>query len=158
MKRGGKLSEETKAKIAAAHLRRYSAYEERFHAMVDRSGGPDACWPWKGGTEARKRDNRAYVKVRWHGKDMYAHRIAVLLDGRPARDDEVVDHMCKHVRCCNPRHLRVCHQLDNVGKYADRSKAPEKMKAWWDSIPKEERSRMARERWERRRAREGSVG
>lgn len=44
----------------------------RLWARVDKSGGPDACWPWTGGGRA----NGGYGKLSAYGKQARAHRLA----------------------------------------------------------------------------------
>ena len=92
---------------------------ERFWRKVDRTGGPDACWPFTG-------------SVNDHGYGIFytpggsrAHRYAFMLEnGAPAAGD--VDHTCHngsgctkvddcpHRRCCNPRHLDDVSHAENV--------------------------------------------
>lgn len=83
---------------------------EQFWAQVDRSAGPDGCWPWRG-----CRDANGYGWLRWQGQRARAHRVALVLDGRPAPDAEAVGrHLCHNKPCCNPRHLMYGTQADNV--------------------------------------------
>lgn len=103
--------------------------------------------------QGKSRDKNGYGFFFVNGRQLGAHRIAWALEGNEVPDwPLVIDHMCKNVLCVNVAHLRVVHQNDNVNKYADRSQSGAKLKSWWDTIPAEERSRIARERWERRRA------
>jgi hypothetical protein len=48
---------------------------ERFWSRVDRSGGPDACWPWVGNS----RYTSGYGRVWFCGKDARSHRVAYTL-------------------------------------------------------------------------------
>ena len=86
---------------------------ERFWAKVDRSGGPDACWPWTAAL-----NHYGYPHFRLNGKTVRGNRMAVVLgspDGRvPPRalaDEELVrhGHQCRESgvrkRCVNPGHL-----------------------------------------------------
>lgn len=85
---------------------------ERFWEKVDRSGGPDACWPWTGGLNKLS----GYGQFRINPKETpgrtthaYVHRIAFVLCGGVLPDGYVVDHWkCQQPepRCCNPDHLR----------------------------------------------------
>lgn len=68
-----------------------------FWAKVDRSGGPESCWPW---TASRGRGGygNAYY-TRWK----LAHRVAFFITYGfypPA-----VCHSCDNPPCCNPGHL-----------------------------------------------------
>ena len=83
---------------------------DRLSARVDRSGGPDACWPWTGGTVD------GYGRIRVGPTNVGAHRLAWELEHGPVPDGKVLDHTCHngtecpggptcpHRRCCNPRH------------------------------------------------------
>lgn len=78
--------------------------EERLAARVDRSGGPDACWPVSG-----CRTSYGYGQItrgrRGEGKTT-THRVALELKlARSLGPDEVACHSCDNPPCCNPRHL-----------------------------------------------------
>lgn len=91
----------------------------RYEAMVDRSGGPDACHPWTGGTRGgygRVRNEPGGVPIK-----VPVHRLTYEVFVGPIPDGFVVDHAChneaakrgeceggdacSHRLCCNPRHL-----------------------------------------------------
>src|SRR5215207_4655730 len=78
--------------------------EARFWAKVDRSGGPDACWPW-----IPKPMANGYGRVWWNGRSEVAHRIAYLLAKGPIPAGLTVDHVkergCTLRACQNPAHL-----------------------------------------------------
>ena len=82
--------------------RRQEPVGPRFHSKVDRSGGPDACWPW---TAHRGADG--YGRFQLGGKPRLAHRIAYLLAGGTIPNDLEMRHSRKCVTnaCCNPAHL-----------------------------------------------------
>jgi hypothetical protein len=73
---------------------------ERFWSKVDRSGGPNACWPWTAGLSSRR-----YGKVKIGGKSYGAHRVAMLLAGTDLPAGAFACHRCDNERCCNPTHL-----------------------------------------------------
>ena len=72
--------------------------EERFWAKVDRSGGPDACWPWTGGCFPD-----GYGNFWLEGKNVGSHVFAFeLANGyRPP----MTCHSCDNPPCCNETHL-----------------------------------------------------
>src|SRR4051812_19427853 len=82
---------------------------ERFWAKVDRTAGPDACWPWMG---ARFWFGHGAVKV--GGRPWGTHRVAWELTNGAIPAGQQVNHRCDHPPCCNPTHLWLGTQLDNV--------------------------------------------
>lgn len=74
---------------------------DRFWSKVDRSGGPDACWPWTAGCSSN-----GYGEFWLAGKNRGAHCVALELhEGRPLGPGEHALHTCDHKPCCNGRHL-----------------------------------------------------
>lgn len=85
----------------------------RFWARVDQSGGPDACWLWRGG---RFGTGYGAVWIASMSRMTTAHRLAVWLDRRQEPQGlEVLRHGDQCVRhCCNPGHLTVGTRLQNA--------------------------------------------
>ena len=130
----------------------------RFWAGVERSGGPNTCWPWK-----RSCTPRGYGHL-WWGKEHryeYAHRVAwSLAAGEPVpkgrgKDSENILHHCDNRPCCNPKHLYKGSPADNMkdrdlrgrhgskGKFKDFCKRghdlndPRSLYQWiWDGKPR----------------------
>lgn len=82
------------------------AAEDRFWEKVDRSGGPNACWLWLGGTQ------RGYgifwpTPERSEGAHRYAYKTLV----GPIPEGMELDHVrargCTNTHCVNPAHLEV---------------------------------------------------
>jgi hypothetical protein len=95
-------------------LRAISADDaSRFNAKVDRSGGPDACWPWMASTR-----DRGYGQFSVGGREGAippTHRLAfVLATGQVPADDVCVLHRCDNPPCCNPAHLFLGTRADNA--------------------------------------------
>lgn len=100
--------------------------EERFWALVDRSGGPDACWPWLGATDKtrigyglftirRKEDVPQGLTTRQAGHTYLAHRVAYVLTIGPIPDGQEVLHKCDNPPCCNSEaHHFTGTTLDNI--------------------------------------------
>lgn len=90
--------------------------EARFWAKVAR-GEHDACWNWTACTTGAK-------SLGWYGRfalrsrRYYAHRFAwCLARGFPLEyltDELAILHTCDNPLCCNPSHLELGTQLDNI--------------------------------------------
>lgn len=89
----------------------YSARIARiyFWSKVDRSRGPDACWPWAGKTD-RDGYGRAYV----YGHHFLAHRYALEQAAGKSIGEAHALHHCDRPACCNPAHLYEGTPIDNV--------------------------------------------
>lgn len=85
-------------------------YAEKFWAKV-RRGASTECWPYGGYC-----DDRGYGIFSWaHRERMKAHRAALYFaTGTPIPSDVVVRHGCDNPPCCNPLHLELGTQVDNV--------------------------------------------
>lgn len=87
---------------------------DKFWRRVDRSGGPDACWPW---TRARTRNVRGeatYGHLSYQGVHYVAHKLAWILTHGPIVGDLKVLHRCDNMPCCNPAHLFLGSLSDNM--------------------------------------------
>ncbi len=85
---------------------------ERFEAKVDRSNGPDRCWWWTASITGG-----GYGQIgrgRLGDGNALSHRVAYELDVGPIPDGMQVLHRCDNKLCCNPAHLFLGTQLDNI--------------------------------------------
>lgn len=114
----------------------------RFWSHVDRTDGPDACWPWAG----RRRES-GHGQFKLDGKCVEAHRVAYMLaTGQAVLPGIVIRHRCSNAACCRPDHLVPGSQFDNVqdrvqarrsatGERNGRAKltagAVRQMRQWW---------------------------
>lgn len=88
---------------------------DRFWGWVDRTAGPDGCWPWTGYCDSRsgygrfRVDTIGYLSHRW---------LLGMQRGRPLvwtpEVREVACHKCDNPPCCNPAHLYVGDQFQNM--------------------------------------------
>ncbi len=97
---------------------------DRFWSHVDRSGGPNACWPWLG---SRMGGGHGTM-----GK-MGAHRLAFILTYGDVLPGFVIMHLCHNPPCCNPAHLQVGSYSDNNRAAVARGRRPRRIRIrGWD--------------------------
>lgn len=77
----------------------------RFWEKVD-IRGEDDCWEW---TLSKYRTGYGQVSG-----GLYAHRMAWELSHEPIPSGMIIMHTCDNRACCNPNHLRLGTDLDNV--------------------------------------------
>jgi len=92
-------------------------FEQRVWRQIEKRG-PDECWPW-----TAKSKVTGYGTIGRGGRDgekVLAHRAVWELTNGPIPKDGpghhgwVVLHTCDNRLCCNPAHLRLGTQRDNV--------------------------------------------
>lgn len=81
--------------------------------------GPSDCWVWKAcGTIW------GYGQMWFEGKMCSAHRLALHFNGVKLDPSDKVIHSCDNRRCCNPSHLRVADQAENIRDAMRRGRNP----------------------------------
>jgi len=95
-----------------------STQQERFWSKI-KKGSEDECWEWKG---YRERDG--YGRY-WFGDHKFlAHRTAwVLTHKKVVPPGLVVMHICDNPACCNPNHLKVGTQTQNIADMVQKGRS-----------------------------------
>ena len=80
---------------------------DHYWSKIDASGGPTACWPWRG---PKHRQNYGFIGARRYADDkrvmLVAHRVGMRIKlGRAIASSEMVVHSCSSMGCQNPAHL-----------------------------------------------------
>lgn len=87
-------------------------HEACFWAQVSLSTEPGACWPFQGPTYASGHGVYYIGKLNFGTRS--AHRVAFLLANGCQPAELMVRHLCGNPACCNPAHLVLGTQLENM--------------------------------------------
>ena len=82
---------------------------ERFWEKVSK-GDSGECWPWMA---CRQHTGYGWFTIR-RGKQMRANRLAWILTNGDIPEGRKVCHRCDNPSCCNPQHLFIGTQRDNM--------------------------------------------
>lgn len=86
--------------------------EERFWVKVDKTG---CCWRWTASLDAGEH-GQFNLGTTADGKKLIrrAHRISYTWLVGPIPDGLVLDHLCRHRECVNPKHLQPVTHWENI--------------------------------------------
>ena len=111
------------ARISLPPLASKPTPTERLLSFIERRRAPE-CWPWKGAI------GRWGYGVFWlNGHNLNASRAAYLLLVGPAKSGQVVCHSCDNPVCCNPNHLWLGTQADNLRDCRRKGRASSQLEA-----------------------------
>lgn len=82
---------------------------DRWINRVSKNDGEDGCWLWNG-----VKGNTGYGLLKFNGKRYMPHRAAYESFNGPVPAGMVVMHLCDNPLCCNPKHLSVGTQSQNL--------------------------------------------
>jgi len=109
-------------KQRAYHAAQARPMDERFWGYVDKSAGPDACWPWTAARQDFGYGKFFVKKVNRKAVFEGAHRMAWQLTRGDIPSGQCVRHGCDNPPCCNPSHLQLGTQADNADDMAQRNR------------------------------------
>ena len=96
-------------------------WPERFWAKVEVRGA-DECWNWIGSV-----NNKGYGRISDPtGRHVYVHRLSFQLSSGKDPGALLVCHRCDNPRCCNPVHLFLGSQADNMRDGAQKGRVGRK--------------------------------
>ena len=76
---------------------------------IDKSGGDDACWPWRGATTSN-----GYGQVVIAGRKHPVHRVAYEQLVGTIPEGLEIDHLCRNRTCANPAHMEAVTHRENT--------------------------------------------
>ena len=91
---------------------------ERYASKIDRNA-PSGCWLWMGATN---RTVNGYGMFRVKRVAHYAHRAASAATHGELPKGAIVMHRCDTPLCCNPAHLCIGSQADNLKDMANKGR------------------------------------
>lgn len=97
--------------------RKHISVTERLWDKIEKRGS-DECWLWK----AKSFANYGYGRLEVNGKPVRAHRLVYEETYGPIPENLMVRHTCDNPLCCNPKHLILGTQTDNMRDMLERGR------------------------------------
>jgi len=98
--------------------RTYDDLATRFWNKIDKSRGDDSCWTWTGYC---KSDGYGVIGIRGKTTEC-THRVAYTLCVGTIPDGMQILHQCDNPPCCNPAHLFLGTQADNIADMVNKGR------------------------------------
>lgn len=105
----------------------------QFWNEIDKSGGPDACWYWKG-----KKDPTIYYRTKLRGKEVKVYRASWEFVNGPIPEGLCGLHKCDNPPCCNPSHIFVGTAIDNVQDRTRKGRSARGAKNAWAKLTEQD--------------------
>lgn len=110
-------------------VRRYRLDANKFWGSVDKRGEDD-CWHWTRGRNTKgyglvhvKSLPEDYERTGRMATQLTAHRVAYYLSRGDMNPADYICHTCDNPSCCNPAHLWLGSQQDNVNDMIAKGRA-----------------------------------
>lgn len=112
---------------ACADASKAKGVDQAFWPFIDKTGA-GGCWIWTAGVSGA-----GYGTLKIHGQRRVAHRVSYELANGPIEGGLFVLHRCDVRRCCNPEHLFLGEQQDNMDDMRQKGRGASKLRA--EDIP-----------------------